>query len=133
MRYFVLSVLVNSPPVPLHSPPMHVNSPPLPVNISPNCSVSPNCLINRLEKVEDWAVATVLDPRFKALDFPLLEMWRNGKFTREKALSFTKTAWGHYKPKARSTVVQPTTTNAGTQSKGNASFDAFMLMSQVCV
>jgi len=75
-----------------------------------------------------------LDVRFKGMDFPMRGEWMNGKLTKEKALSFLKTAWVPFKPKACAgkAVMQPTTTKESTQSKGKVSFDAFMSLAQVC-
>jgi hypothetical protein len=46
-----------------------------------------------ISKVEDFALATVLDPRFKRLDFPLLDQWLDGALTKEMVLGWLRGAW----------------------------------------
>ena len=51
-------------------------------------------------KVEDFAVATLLDPRYKHLQLPLLTCWMNGTFSKGKATSFFRTAYANHSPPA---------------------------------
>jgi hypothetical protein len=46
-----------------------------------------------VSKVEDFALATVLDPRFKWLDFPHLDQWLDGTLTKEMVLAWLRGAW----------------------------------------
>ena len=46
-----------------------------------------------ISKLEDYALATLLDPRFKKLDFPGLELYEGGFATRDKFLGWLRGAW----------------------------------------
>ena len=46
-----------------------------------------------ISKVEDYALATLLDPRFKWLDFPHLGQWLDGTLTKEMVLGWLRGAW----------------------------------------
>ena len=62
--------------------------------------------------VEDWVVATYLDPRFKNMDFPRFSSWLKGTLTKAKAVSYLRTAWNNFAPpppsvRAPETVATP--------------------------
>lgn len=86
-----------------------------------------------ITQLEDWAVATMLDPRFKALEFPGLTAWLNGTFTKDRALSFVKTAWSDYKPVSKKAATLASPARKETVGATAFEFDAFMCMSQVSV
>jgi len=46
-----------------------------------------------ISKVEDFALATVLDPRFKNLDFPGLTLWDDGGLTKAEVYKWLRGAW----------------------------------------
>ncbi|KAK3273528.1 hypothetical protein CYMTET_18233 [Cymbomonas tetramitiformis] len=51
-------------------------------------------------KVEDFSVATVLDPRYKNFKFKGANDWLKGKLARETAVKWTRKAWeADWKPK----------------------------------
>jgi hypothetical protein len=43
--------------------------------------------------VEDFALATVMDPRFKYLDFPHMDQWLDGTLTKPMVLGWFRGAW----------------------------------------
>ncbi|KAK3252896.1 hypothetical protein CYMTET_37830 [Cymbomonas tetramitiformis] len=51
-------------------------------------------------KLEDWCIATVLDPRYKHFTFHCVGRWMRGKMTAELALDWTRKCWeADWKPK----------------------------------
>ena len=46
-----------------------------------------------ISKLEDYALATVLDPCFKDLNIPGLELWDNGKLKKERIYGWLRGAW----------------------------------------
>ena len=46
-----------------------------------------------ISKVEDFALATALDPCFKNLDFEGLELWLDGSLTKVSILQWLRGAW----------------------------------------
>uniref|UniRef100_A0A7S0MRV4 Uncharacterized protein n=1 Tax=Pyramimonas obovata TaxID=1411642 RepID=A0A7S0MRV4_9CHLO len=46
-----------------------------------------------ISKVEDFAIATALDPRFKNLEFPGLGLWLKGELTRAMVYEWLRGAW----------------------------------------
>ncbi|KAK3248922.1 hypothetical protein CYMTET_41635 [Cymbomonas tetramitiformis] len=51
-------------------------------------------------KLEDFCVATFLDPRYKHFSFKYLARWARGTMTAEKAKGWAKAAWEQdWKPK----------------------------------
>lgn len=46
-----------------------------------------------VSKVEDFALATVMDPRFKYLDFPHMDQWLDGTLTKPMVLGWFRGAW----------------------------------------
>ncbi|KAK3275864.1 hypothetical protein CYMTET_16029 [Cymbomonas tetramitiformis] len=52
-------------------------------------------------KLEDFAVATFVDPRYKALDFRGLEEWQRGELTAHQVIEWARQAYdADWKPKA---------------------------------
>ncbi len=73
--------------------------------------------------LEDYIVSTLLDPRFKNWDFDGCNIYDGGNMTRDRAISFLRTAWTNFKPTvaaeaARSPAVQA----SDPRSFGEASF-----------
>ncbi|KAK3288263.1 hypothetical protein CYMTET_4253 [Cymbomonas tetramitiformis] len=53
-------------------------------------------------KVEDFSVATILDPRYKSFKFKCANKWMRGNLTREKAVAWTRKAYdSDWKPKPK--------------------------------
>ncbi|KAK3249077.1 hypothetical protein CYMTET_41484 [Cymbomonas tetramitiformis] len=51
-------------------------------------------------KLEDFAICTVFDPRYKSFKFRSAQKWMRGTFTQEKGASWARAAWEHdWKPK----------------------------------
>ena len=50
--------------------------------------------------LEDYIVSTLLDPRWKNWDYDGSHIFDSGTMTRERALSFLRTAWTDFKPLA---------------------------------
>ena len=46
-----------------------------------------------ISKVEDYALATALDPCFKDLDIPGLSLWDNGNLTKDRIWGWLRGAW----------------------------------------
>ena len=44
-------------------------------------------------KLEDWCVSTLLDPRYKMLQFKNLERWERGTLTKSRAITWAKRAY----------------------------------------
>ncbi|KAK3284541.1 hypothetical protein CYMTET_7813 [Cymbomonas tetramitiformis] len=65
-------------------------------------------------KLEDWSIATILDPRYKDFIFHSVNRWMRGNFTAEQAVSWASTCWeADWKPSAPS----PLEAQAGSGSK----------------
>lgn len=46
-----------------------------------------------ISQVEDYALATILDPRFKNFDFPHVGEWMDGTLTKQTAMGWFLGAW----------------------------------------
>ncbi|KAK3241997.1 hypothetical protein CYMTET_48279 [Cymbomonas tetramitiformis] len=77
-------------------------------------------------KLEDFCVATFLDPRYKHFNFKYLARWARGTMTAEKAKGWAKAAWEQdWKPKEmeeEATAVAPAAKSRKAEKASVASF-----------
>ncbi|KAK3242100.1 La ribonucleoprotein [Cymbomonas tetramitiformis] len=72
--------------------------------------------------LEDYTVSTLLDPRWKNWDFDGCNIFDYGSMTRERALSFLRTAWTDFKPALSADSARLSSCASEKRATGESSF-----------